>query len=533
MSAQAIYAVARADFLERVRRYSFLVTLLFTVFLGYAAATGKIVVSLDDFRGVYTAGWIGLIVSMVTTTFVSLIGFYIVKNSIDRDRCTRVGQILASTPLGKTAYLLGKFGSNFAVLTTIVLILACGAVAMFFLVAEDRNFHAWALLSPFLFIALPTMALVAGLALLFESVPLLRGGLGNVLWFFVWSFSLALPEIFKHRWLDPMGFISTMDSVLPAARAAIPNFKNNIGLNFSAVQAPIAHNLRFEGIPWTGHSILVRLLWVGVAIVFALIAAIIFDRFDDARAILPGFGTRGNARANSLVVNGSSGTAKISASVQHGAAVHLTPLDRTATGHNFLRIFSAELRLALQGLRWWGYAVAAGLLIAQFVAPFDAARGPLLAVAWLWPALVWSAMGSRESRFGVRQLIFSCANILPRQLFACWLAGVFVALLTGAGAGFRLVVAGQYSGFFAFLAATLFIPSLALALGVLTGSGKFFEALYSVLWYIGPINHAPGIDFTGSSNGARTVQDAIIYLVIAAILLATSFIVRTRQLRGN
>src|SRR5262249_44635027 len=115
-------AVARADFLERVRRYSFLVTLIATIYLGYAAATGKVVMSLDNYRGVYTAGWIGLMVALVTTTFVSLIGFYIVKNAVERDRSTRVGQILAATPLAKLEYVLGKFLSNFAVLSTIVLV---------------------------------------------------------------------------------------------------------------------------------------------------------------------------------------------------------------------------------------------------------------------------------------------------------------------------------------------------------------------------------------------------------------------------
>ena len=39
---RAIFAIARADFLERTRRYSFFLTLLFAVILGYSAATGKI-----------------------------------------------------------------------------------------------------------------------------------------------------------------------------------------------------------------------------------------------------------------------------------------------------------------------------------------------------------------------------------------------------------------------------------------------------------------------------------------------------------
>ena len=50
MNIRAVYHIARADFLERVRRYSFLVTLLFAVYLGYAAATGKIALRLGDYR---------------------------------------------------------------------------------------------------------------------------------------------------------------------------------------------------------------------------------------------------------------------------------------------------------------------------------------------------------------------------------------------------------------------------------------------------------------------------------------------------
>jgi hypothetical protein len=100
---RAISAIARADFLERVRRYSFLLTLLFAVFLGYAAATGRIAVQLGEYRGIYTSAWIGALIAITTTCFISLVGFYIVKSAIDRDRQTGVGQILAATPLSKAA----------------------------------------------------------------------------------------------------------------------------------------------------------------------------------------------------------------------------------------------------------------------------------------------------------------------------------------------------------------------------------------------------------------------------------------------
>ncbi|HVM74472.1 MAG TPA: hypothetical protein VMT75_02445, partial [Candidatus Saccharimonadales bacterium] len=140
---RSIAAIARADFLERTRRYSFFLALLFAVFLSYATATGKVFIQFDEYRGLYTSGWIGTLVALTITCFVSLVGFYIVKNSVERDRDTGVGQILAATPLSKAAYAFGKFLSNFAVLSTMVGVLAVAAVAMQFIVAEDPRLDLW------------------------------------------------------------------------------------------------------------------------------------------------------------------------------------------------------------------------------------------------------------------------------------------------------------------------------------------------------------------------------------------------------
>jgi hypothetical protein len=524
-AAQTIYGVARADFLERVRRHSFLVTLLFAVYLAYATAKGQISLRLDEYRGVYTSAWIGTLVAMVSTIFVSLTGFYIVKNSVDRDRMTGVGQILAATPIAKPVYAAGKFLSNFAVLGSMVGVLAFGALIMQFFVAEDSQKHLWALLAPFLLIALPMMALTASIAIFFEMVPALKGGLGNVIWFFVWTFGIASPKLTGLNWFDPAGIVTVMDSLGAQARRYVPGYKGGIGFQINLGQIQVAHDLRWYGISWTWQAVLLRLMWFGVAIGLVLVASIIFDRFDSARA----FGQK-LATAKAILKNGAQAAVSRTSPRTN---VHLTPLLAATRQSSFGRIFSAELRLALQGIRWWGYAVAAGLLIAEFVAPIDAARGPILGTAWMWCVLLWSASGSRESRFGVRQILFSCPNILPRQWFACWLAGVFVALLVGSGALSRLIVTGQTAGAFAVLSSALFIPAMALAAGIITSSGKLFEALFTMLWYVGPMNHTVGLDFTGAGNGAYTLHYATSYLVLAALLLLASYFARARQLRGN
>jgi len=97
--ARIIYHLARADFLERVRRYSFLIMLGLAAFLGYQVAIGNISVQLKEYRGEFNSAWVGSMMSLVTTFFLGWFAFYLVKGSVTRDRETGVGQIMATTPL--------------------------------------------------------------------------------------------------------------------------------------------------------------------------------------------------------------------------------------------------------------------------------------------------------------------------------------------------------------------------------------------------------------------------------------------------
>lgn len=82
-----LYHLVRADFLERVRRYSFLLTLGLTVYVGFtfvpAVDANYVTVALGAYRGVYDSAWIGGMVALMTAVFLSLPGFYLVNNAID------------------------------------------------------------------------------------------------------------------------------------------------------------------------------------------------------------------------------------------------------------------------------------------------------------------------------------------------------------------------------------------------------------------------------------------------------------------
>jgi len=174
--------------------------------------------------------------------------------------------------------------------------------------------------------------------------------------------------------------------------------------------------------------------------------------------------------------------------------------------------------------------VAGGLIVAGAVSPLTISRGVLVA-AWIWPILIWSAMGTREARLGTGQLVFSTVYPLRRQLPACWVAGVAVAALSGCGTLVRLLAARDLMGASAWMVGALFIPTLALALGVWSGGSKLFEVVYALLWYIGPANRVPGLDFMGVTAPGGFGAPRV-FLALTLVLAALSVLGRKRQLQN-
>ena len=517
-SVHIVYHLARADFLERVRRYSFLVMLGLVVFLGYQTAIGNMTLQLGLYRGEFNSAWVGAMMSLIASFFIGWFGFYLVKGSIARDRETGVGQILATTPLTRPLYLTGKWLSNFAVLMSMVAVLALAALLIQFLQGENTHIGLFPFLSPFVLLVMPLMALVAAAAVLFECVPFLQGGFGNFVYFF--AFISFLPLFMENAALkqypafEPTGLGLLAGEMGRAVTALYPAYNGDFSLGGGLVSA--TRVFTWNGIHWTPGWILARFSLVVLAMLLIPFAALFFDRFDPARA-RPRQGKPGNTKAEPSPV----------ITPRASPALQLTPLDRAAGKFSFLHVLMAEIKLLLKGQRWWWYVVMAGITIACLVLPTAAVREFALPIAWVWPILAWSAMGNREIHHNVQQMTFSSASPLLRQLPAQWLAGFLFTLLVSTGALLRLTVGGDLAGLLALLSGVFFIPSLALACGVWSGTGKLFEILYMLLWYLGPLNKIAALDYIGSHGNGRPA----FFIPVSILLIVLAFIGRARQIR--
>ncbi len=541
-----LYHLVRADFLERVRRVSFLVVLAATVFAGYLFVppvdAGYRVLQVGAQRGIYNSAWIGLMFGLIAAMHLPLVGFYLVKNAVERDRRTGVGQIIASTPLSKLVYVAGKWLSNLAVLMLILGILTVMAVVMQLVRAEAATVDLWALVVPIWLMGLPVLAIAAALAVLCECIPLLRGSLGSVAFFLIWlgtmvvvlSGATAEPTGLIRPANDPYGFTRSMADIQDQVLAADPGASVGSGLINTAGE--IDGTFFWGGPGWKPGAILARALWAGLAVVIALAAAIPFDRFDPARG-------RTRSRREGLLARlskrvevlrgGSPRPEPIEAAgSQRVALARLTPLTVKTDRVRFFGVLLAELKLMVKGRSWLWWAGALGLNIACLVNPEDVVQRTLCLVVWIWPLAAWLQMGVRERRHNTWQVVFSVPQPALRLLPALWLAGVLFTGLAGCGAWLRLALTGDVAGLLAWLAGALFAPALALALGVWAGNSRAFEAIYLLWWYLGPANRVPAFDFTGTSAEGPSMGMPFVYLAITAGLVGLALLGRWRQMRS-
>jgi hypothetical protein len=189
----------------------------------------------------------------------------------------------------------------------------------------------------------------------------------------------------------------------------------------------------------------------------------------------------------------------------------------------------AEWKLIVRGLRWW-WIGPLGLGIAALTAPLPAVKSIVLPIAWFWPVLRWSRLGTREAVHNTEPVFFSAPRPLSRQLMATWTAGVMLAVVSGFAVWLRLAIAGDGHAMLAWIVGALFAPALAIALGVWTRSGKAFEAIYTCLCYA-VIQSAAPLDFMGAVATAPR-HNPFVYATVTVVLLAAALAGRRGRLQN-
>lgn len=531
-SLRSVLAIALADFRQRSRSYSFLVILALTVFSAWRlvpdAGSTRAPMHFDDVRALNTAAGIGGSVAAMCALWLFFVGFYLVSNAVRRDEETGVGQIIATTQVGKATYLFGKALSNLAVLLAILAAVSATLVLVLAVKGEGGGWDLAQLWLPLWLLVPPSLALVAALAVVAEVVlPRLRG-LVSVGYFFLWTFVLMLPlVIFKAVPLaTPAGQVTdlfAMRTVVAAMetdlRAVKPDHREmEVQINFPFSDR-VGRTFEFKGFHGVFPLWLYRFAWFGAAALLVALAAVPFRRFDPA-ARRVGRGRRGPPSAG--VPSGEEAVAAWDRPVALPAVETRSP---------FLGLLQSELRLMLHGRSRWWWLVTAGLLVASAAAPLAIAHRYVLPGLWFWQVLVLSQLGAREVSSRTTEIVFAAPSPLVRQLPAALAAGLGLTLALGAPVLVRQLLTGQPGAALGVAAGALFLPALALAAGTWTNGTKLFEVALTVLWY-GAMNDAPPLDFAGGLAGPEPSPTVLAYLGLGVLFALLAVPGRLKQLRG-
>lgn len=521
-AVRIVWQLVIADFRERTRRYSYLITLMAALFLGYLVLTGKYSYHFGVFKPVYNSAWVGTTVAMAGAVMFSFVGFFIVRTSISRDRVTRVGEILLTTRLSGVAYLCAKFASNLLVFWSMVGALALTALVAMLVRIPLTELNLTAFFMPFLVFPMVLGFTVAAAAVLFDTVRWLRGVAGNIIYFIFAQYMLA-AGLLHVPYVDAAGIGQMELSIKSAIGSVYPGEEIPMAMGFVFGQKAIAATQQkvflWSGMDWSQTLVLSRLVWPAIALVLLLVAIFLFDRFEQpvksfkATADEPATGERS------------------AASVSRTPTIAYRSIRTIVPQNRLWSLVMAELQLGLKDTNRFWLIIGLGLIVSQWLVPFEIARKFLVPGAMIWPIALWSAIGARPTLFDTRSLLFSAPGVHSRQFAALVGAGIVIAVTMCAPTLVRAAIDGEFAYVALLATSVLLIPTTALALGIVSGSRKFFEVVYPLIWYGGSIDTVKPIDLLGTSVESVGRTRMVVFLVIALVSVITAWFFRRRSAR--
>jgi len=462
-----------ADLRERTRAPGFRFALLCAAYLAWSVSTGAFTFHWGEFRPVGSASWEGWNAGLFLLMFVSLPGFYFVKNAITTDLRTGAFPLLAASPTGNLAYVWSKVLANAAYLAAL-------ATTFTALVASFSPGDLGPFAFPLLLLVGPVLLGTVAAAACFEAVPWLRGSLGNVVYFVLWMTGVGLSSATRSPWAgDILAFGIVKPALMTAVKTAFPD-----AMGFWDM------SLRPE--PWSAVSWSEpqwNMVWIGYRLVWALpfvtlpfIGALALDRASDRS---PGrrFGARGPAQLAVRLVRAALPKAR-PAAFDGFRRLRARCEERSSTVYAVLN----EMTLQIKGHPALGYAAAAWLNIyaVLFAKAYDL-RHTALPLLTLLPMTIWSGMGSHERRHSVAPILYATPmSLVKHGLTGCAAAFVTVLLMT-AGLTTKALVLGDMHLVLVLLGAAALAPAAASVFGAVSGSRRLFEVVFLMAWYSGPV----------------------------------------------
>ena len=478
--------IIKSDYLQRTRSYAFLIILCISLAVAYtfvpAPTASYSTIRIADHVGYYNAAWFGYVTAIMTSVFLSLIGFYLVNSSIKTDLDTKVGQIIAATGTSNRRYLFSKVFSNFLVLITIELVVFVMSIILFFLYNDGFSFEILPFIKPYLIITTPTLFFIATLAVTFEVFFGKYRILHNVGYFFLFSFLMAAVNT----------EVNTFSMDLFGSKIVLEEFEQTVkGLGISDTDTVTSigfvftkdlHNKKFlfEGMDFPALFLLSRLVWMLVGGIIIWGISPFFNRFNT------------KVYANSKTKIKQSLNAP-----QTSKEILLSNLPVAKHNYAIFPLLKTEIVLLLRKGKKWMWLINVIGVVLLTVLPLPLAHKIVLPILWFLqvgrlPDLTLKGH-SNNVEYMIRTSFKPIRRVFVVQLLAC----IALMLTLAIPLLIRLGLSANLLSVFAICSGGVFIVMLASLLGLLSKGKKLFEVFFFMLTYAN-INGITILDYFGA-----------------------------------
>lgn len=232
-----------------------------------------VVISVNDHAPVMTSAMLGVALGIVTSTLLLPAAFIYLRSNATRRQPWQIEEVTAAS---RVAISLGRFAADAAVLGAVLVATTVAGGFIAWLVSPPEGIRPGDIILGLWLIAAPALMGVAALRMLFDSVRLTRGALGEVLFFFVWIAAIAIPaansdqsDNFAGNLSDFAGFVRPLSFDLP------PGEKGDFAIGGAPVTEGRIEIDVMSGLLSDGY-IASRFAWAGIAILLAAFAGLVY-----------------------------------------------------------------------------------------------------------------------------------------------------------------------------------------------------------------------------------------------------------------
>ena len=536
-SIYTLYQITKKGYLQRIRSYRFLIIVVITIIFVYLFMPGPDAnyrtFSIGDFKGIYNSNYIAVMTAIGTSLLVSLFSFFNINNALELDNQNHLGEIIASTPVKNRLYLFGQSLSNFVVLLTILGTIVCTSLIIFFFRQQISGIEFLEFLIPFVLICIPIMLVISVVAVVFETFFLSRYITMTILYYICYMTFLGLTMTylttpstennFLFTLIDPFGIIYVIRVIQNIVLSQYPSanvYDLSIGFSYSVKGFTKQKLFLFSGIDWQVIYVFSRIVWIIIPVFLVVVIAKYFRRFDPSeRSISKSIKINTQEDKLNGPILGMENT------YMSTKEMNLSLLKSQRRNINFYDIFENELRIQLKGWPKWWIVLFSLFVLFGFTITSNSLQ--IWSISWIFVLPVISSLGSKEKIYDTYQIVYSSPN--QTKQFYYHLASYFsILFILNLGVIISFIIHNEFMHILAILTGIVFTIALADFLGECTRSKKLFESFFLFLLYLGPLNGISYFDFIGVTNLSLKMNMWIVFLILAILLLVSSFVKRKK-----